>query len=195
MTALPTKDREGINLICDQCGQQLPGISSTLRNWDVVWALVSKHGWVGSPLAIGPHQCPRCSSAVPVGPPAEHIEEAARNPRWNASTRLVRGVAVIELHGDLDVLVADSLREVLAAACQGDGHVVLDLADVRLIDSTALGVLVRAHQVLKRKGRRLCLAAPSRFIIVALRTMRLHPVFPIFDNHEQAVDWATVNGR
>lgn len=194
MTALPTQDREGINLICDQCGQQLPGISSSLRNWDVVWALVSKHGWVGSPLAIGPHQCPRCSGGEPAEPAPEPAQPP-RDPRWHASSRLERGVALIELHGDLDVLVADNLRELLSAACQGDRHVVLDLADVRLIDSTALGILVRTHQVLKRDGRRLCLAAPSRFIVVALRTMRLHPVFPIFDNHEQAVDWAAANQR
>lgn len=190
MTALPTRDRECLNLVCDGCGLQLRGISSTLRDWDVVWALISKHGWTGSPLAIGPHRCPECSGATgPEDPdPAETAASVLPSP-WHASTRTVGDTAVVELHGDLDVLIADNLREVLTRACDEHRHVVVDLAQVRLIDSAALGVLVRGHQTIKAKGGQLCLAAPSRFIMAVLHTMRLQPVFPIFAGREQAMDW------
>lgn len=184
MTALPTRDRENLTLICDECGRRLAGISSTLRNWDVVWALVSKHGWTGSPLAIGPHRCPDCAGGVP---PA--ASERVPRPVWHASVRTVGAASVVELHGDLDVLVADRLREVLEQACAAHPNVVLDLTNVRLIDSTALGVLVRAHQTVKPKGGHVCLAAPSRFIIASLGTMRLLPIFPVFASNEQAADW------
>ncbi|MGC9670589.1 STAS domain-containing protein [Planosporangium sp. 12N6] len=193
MTALPTSDRQSLNLICDKCGHQLAGISSTLRNWDVVWALVTKHGWAGSPAAFGPHYCPDC--AVTTTPTVPHGPDVpAPNPQflWHASIRMAGDTTVVELHGNLDILVADNLREVLEQACADRRNVVLDLADVRLIDSTALGELVRAHQTLNEKGGNLCLAAPSPFIIAVLDAMPLRQGFPTFVSSEQAVDWIAV---
>jgi anti-sigma B factor antagonist len=60
---------------------------------------------------------------------------------------------------------------------------------VRLIDSTALGLLVRAHQDAKRYGRFVCLVAPSRFVITVLHTMRLRAVFPDFPDLGQTREW------
>lgn len=61
MTALPTSDQLHLDLICDTCGHGLTGITSTIRDWGVVWALVTGHGWSGSPRPIGPHRCPQCT--------------------------------------------------------------------------------------------------------------------------------------
>lgn len=62
MTALPTSDQLQLDLICDTCGHGLTGINSTMRDWTVVWTLVTGHGWSGSPRPIGPHRCPQCTS-------------------------------------------------------------------------------------------------------------------------------------
>ncbi|NJC71208.1 STAS domain-containing protein [Planosporangium thailandense] len=189
MTALPTRDREGIDLVCDSCGHRLPAISSRLRHWDVVWTLVSRHGWTGSPLAIGPHRCPQCT-AVESSTPDDAAATAQVPPLpWSASVKALGDAAIVELSGDLDLLTAARLRAVVTQTCAGHRHVVIDLANVRLIDSTALGILVRAHQTARSKGGHLCLAAPSQFIIAVLQTMRLQPVFPIFAGSEQAMDW------
>lgn len=196
MTALPAPTPDGLALICDGCGQSLNGISSSIRNWDVVWALLTKYGWSGSPMAIGPHQCPACDSgrtgSTADGPgPAGPGTAPAPRPRepWRADIRTVDDVAVVELHGDLDVLVGDDLRQTLARAANGHRSLVLDLADVRLIDSTGLGLLVRAHQQTKGAGGMVCLSTPSRFIVTVLHTMRLHPVFPTFGNSSEALAW------
>ncbi|GAA1798792.1 STAS domain-containing protein [Planosporangium flavigriseum] len=192
VTALPTRDRSAIDLICDSCGYLLPAISSRLRDWEVVWTLISRHGWTGSPMAIGPHRCPQCAGVVksPITGGTDATPRPAPIP-WRASTRTEGDVAVVDLSGNLDLLIADQLREVVTQACKDHRHVVIDLANVRLIDSTALGIFVRAHRTAKSKGGHLCLAAPSQFIVSVLQTMRLQPVFPIFAGHEHALDWIT----
>ena len=47
------------------------------------------------------------------------------------------------------------------------------MCGVGLIDSVALGALVRAHQHTKRHDRLLCLVAPIWFVVTVLHTMRL----------------------
>ncbi|MDG6110339.1 STAS domain-containing protein [Dactylosporangium aurantiacum] len=102
--------------------------------------------------------------------------------------------ALVQLTGDLDVAVADRLRDALTTACESGRHVVIDMSQVRLIDSTALGALVRAHQHSKHDGRTLCLVRPSRFVVTVLHTMRLLRIFPIFDSPSDATAWlATVD--
>ena len=66
---------------------------------------------------------------------------------------------VVRLGGELDLYNAPTLREALLdAAAAAPGRLVVDLADVRFIDSTALGVLVEARS---RAGDAFALAAPA----------------------------------
>jgi anti-anti-sigma factor len=57
-----------------------------------------------------------------------------------------RGV-VLHLSGDIDIATAGLLDAALRALqMDGKPNVILDLAAVEFLDSTALGVLVRAHR-------------------------------------------------
>ena len=65
---------------------------------------------------------------------------------------------VVRLHGRLDVSAATDARLALARAVDdGDGELVVDLADVDGVDATGLGVLVGAHRRAQRAGRTLVL--------------------------------------
>ncbi len=108
---------------------------------------------------------------------------------WRAEITTNGDLVTVVLHGDLDLLVQAHLRQTLADVCETLTHVVLDLADVRLVDSTGLSLLVRAHQAIKRRGGTVCLAAPSKFVQTVLYTMRLHPMFPIFEDSVAAAEW------
>jgi anti-sigma B factor antagonist len=56
--------------------------------------------------------------------------------------RIVQGVPVIAVTGEIDVATAPQLREALhGAIAQGQSTVVLDLLGVTFLDSTALGEL------------------------------------------------------
>ena len=65
---------------------------------------------------------------------------------------------LVTLSGDLDVHSATDIRLALAAAvAAGTGDLVVDLADVRTVDVTGLGVLVGAHRQAGRHGRQMVL--------------------------------------
>jgi anti-anti-sigma factor len=65
---------------------------------------------------------------------------------------------VLALAGRLDVAAAADARLALARAVDdGDGDLVLDLADLDVLDVTGLGVLLGAHRRAGRSGRTLVL--------------------------------------
>lgn len=61
---------------------------------------------------------------------------------------------VITVSGELDVASSPVLERTLARL-QDVGLVVVDLRGVTFIDSTGLGVLVKAHQLAQERGHRL----------------------------------------
>jgi anti-anti-sigma factor len=97
--------------------------------------------------------------------------------------------AIVTVRGDFDVDQADFLRAALAQAIGHHGGVVLNFAEVGVIDSVGLGVLVRAHRDARRSGRQMCLVSASRFIVAVLHTMRIDAIFPRFDSCEEALAW------
>jgi anti-anti-sigma factor len=60
---------------------------------------------------------------------------------------------VVTVSGELEVASSQALEHELAKL-HGPATVVVDLRGLTFIDSTGLGVLVRAHQVAKEQGRR-----------------------------------------
>ncbi|GIJ23658.1 hypothetical protein Vlu01_42820 [Micromonospora lutea] len=175
MTVVP--DDNLMTLICDVCGETTTGSACVLPDAEVVWTLVSDHGWSGSPFATGPHRCPRCSALPPGTPsPGDRDGDGAG------------GAEIATVPADLAQDTGDALRAALRGAFDVSGTVVVDLTRVQVIDSVGLGMLVRAHRDVRERGGRLCLAAPSRFIRTVLHTMKLDGVFPIFDSFDAALD-------
>ncbi|MFV2101621.1 STAS domain-containing protein [Micromonospora sp. LOL_024] len=173
MTVVP--DDNLMTLICDVCGETTTGTACVLPDAEVVWTLVSDHGWSGSPFATGPHRCPRCS-AMPAGTTAQGTDR----PR-------IEEVPVIATGGDVEPGTEDTVRTALRTAVDVDGTVVVNLLEVQVIDSAGLGLLVRAHRDVRDRGGQLFLAAPSRFVRTVLHTMKLDGVFPIFDSLDTAM--------
>lgn len=65
---------------------------------------------------------------------------------------------VVTANGQLDLAENDALREVLAPL---SGVVTVDLSEVTFIDSSAIGVLVGAHNRLTESGGSLRLRSPQ----------------------------------
>lgn len=68
--------------------------------------------------------------------------------------------ALVELSGDLDLAVADRLRLTLLSATTGRDLVVVDLADVAFMDSTAIGVVMAAWRRMRDHDGVLAVARP-----------------------------------
>ena len=70
-------------------------------------------------------------------------------------------VYVVRLGGELDLYNAHQVRDALLEVCSDSPHrIVVDLAEVEFIDSTALGVLIEARTKLPNR-RAFLLAAPG----------------------------------
>lgn len=191
MTVVPGEAADTVNLICDHCGDSLIGVTAVQQEADVVWTVLAEYGWDGSPFAIGPHRCPACAASSLVTPqdPAALSPAAPHGAPQTWSVQVEHGpvTTVLTPSGDIHVTVADQLREALNTAITAGRAVVLDLSRVTLIDSTGLGLLVRAHRDARQRGSTFCLAAPSRFVRTVLHTMRLENVFPTFEHRHAAL--------
>lgn len=103
----------------------------------------------------------------------------------------VRGsAAIVRPHGALRAgESAEALEKALGRAeTQASGTTLLDLSNVREIDSTALGVMVGAGRRLHAAGRELYLVGPNERILLLFQLTKLDSVFPVAATVEAALD-------
>jgi anti-anti-sigma factor len=98
-------------------------------------------------------------------------------PRFDLGRRH-EDVLVVSVHGDLDLGSADDLRSALDSL-NGADVLRVDLAGVRMLDSTALGVLLAAAQRLSARGGRLELTGSSASVRRVLHIAGLDVVFTV----------------
>ena len=94
---------------------------------------------------------------------------------------------VVSLGGELDLYNAEQVRTALVSAC-GDSHerIVVDLAEVDFMDSTALGILIEARTKLDN-GRAFLLAAPGVETKRALQISGLDRHFNVHNTVSEAL--------
>lgn len=185
MTAAPRTSRTAV-LICDQCGGE--SVPEVTPDTEMVWPIVARLGWTGSPFAVGTHRCRPCSIAgVPQPDGLREQAAPAHSASYDIRVSDSADAIVITPLSDVDAALAEILRDGLMAAAGSHAHVVVDLRAVHFIDSSGLGLLVRARQEARSHGGTVSLAAPSRFVLTVLHTMRLDTVFPSFPDQESAL--------
>jgi anti-sigma B factor antagonist len=98
-------------------------------------------------------------------------------------------VQVIKLRGDLKMgNPVDDLRQLLEELfAAGDMKIVIDLAEVQMVDSSGIGVLVRNLASAKQRGGSLKLVNPSKLTQQTLKMVGLLPLFEVFTEDETAV--------
>ncbi|MEY4754561.1 MAG: hypothetical protein RJA44_2236 [Pseudomonadota bacterium] len=99
-----------------------------------------------------------------------------------------RNVLVVQCHADrLDASNVVEFKALMQNTTAGAARVVLDLAAVRFVDSSGMGMLVAVLRELggRRCEMRLCHLAPAVRSLFDL--MRMNRVFSIFDSCDVAV--------
>jgi anti-sigma B factor antagonist len=91
------------------------------------------------------------------------------------------GEVVVAVRGEIDVVTAPMLWETLADALPDTKRLVVDLEETAFIDSTGLGVLVRALKRLRHHGGELVLRSPRSNARKVLNITCLDRVFTIVD--------------
>jgi anti-anti-sigma factor len=90
------------------------------------------------------------------------------------------GRAVIEPAGDIVAASVDELRSILKEAMDnGARQLVIDFGKVRMLDSRGIGLLIAAHNSLRRQGGTLELVGVSKDILELLQMMRMHQHFRV----------------
>jgi anti-sigma B factor antagonist len=83
----------------------------------------------------------------------------------------------------------DGLRQTLEEAlANGDTHIIINLAEVSMIDSSGIGLLVRFLASTKQRGGNIKLVQPSKFAVQTLRLVGVLNLFEIFDTDDAAVE-------
>ena len=97
--------------------------------------------------------------------------------------------AIVRPHGSLKAgETAEALDKALERAeAQVLGSLVLDLTNVREIDSTALGVVVGAGRRLHAAGREVYLVGVNARVLLLLQLTKLDAVFPVAPTVEAAL--------
>jgi len=97
-------------------------------------------------------------------------------------------VAVITVAGDVDVLNAPRLRELLIELIDaGRLHFVVDVEKVTFLDSTALGVLIGAWRRVRDHGGCIALAGAPKQIRQVFHVTCLTRHFALYDTTSEAV--------
>lgn len=98
------------------------------------------------------------------------------------------GRVIVRLAGEIDLYNADIVRKTLVESAErGPERLVIDLAGVSFIDSTALGVLIEARTRLPNR-RAFLLAAPALETTRALEISGLDRHFEIHDTVDAALE-------
>ncbi len=105
------------------------------------------------------------------------------------NVRKFTDVFVVQLRGDLKIGDAvDGFRQTLEDLLNGgDTRIVVNIAQVPMIDSSGIGVLVRSLTSAKQRGGSLKLVSPSKLAMQTLKIVGLLNLFEIFDDEEVAV--------
>ncbi len=104
------------------------------------------------------------------------------------ATRQEGDVAVVSASGEVDVFTAPSLDQHLVALQSGGSHkLVVDLSAVAFLDSTGLGVLVKALKRARESGGWIRLVVTTDRIRKIFEITGLDAALPIFDTTQSAL--------
>ena len=100
---------------------------------------------------------------------------------------------LVTASGELDVGAAPQLSAILTmGAASSQSVVLLDMGGATFIDSTALGVVIRAADQLAGAGKRLMIVAPEGPVSRLLELTNLKQHFSVYADRDAAISAATV---
>jgi anti-sigma B factor antagonist len=99
-------------------------------------------------------------------------------------------VQLIHLRGQLRLGQAvDELRATIEESLgNGDTRFAINLAEVPMVDSSGIGLLVRCLASTKQRGGNIKLVQPSKFAVQTLKLVGVLNLFEVFDDDDAAVE-------
>ncbi len=99
------------------------------------------------------------------------------------------GVAVAEVPvEELDASNAGEFKRDIAPVLQVYPHLVLDLRQLRFVDSSGLGAMLSCLRQLSARSGDLKLCGMSKQVRALFELVRMHRIFDIYNTREEAVE-------
>ena len=99
------------------------------------------------------------------------------------------GLSIIDLRGEVDAFTAPKLKqEMINQIERGTTRLAINLADVKYLDSTGLGVLIGGLKRTRDKQGELVLVCPNVRIMRIFEITGLSRIFEMFQTESEALD-------
>lgn len=100
-----------------------------------------------------------------------------------------QNTAIVHVDGKIIGNTVAEFRQVLQQQLEiGNNNLIIDLTNVPLLDSTALGVIIITLQVLQRSDGKLVLLNPQQAVRSILEITRLTTILEVYDTKEAALN-------
>ena len=108
----------------------------------------------------------------------------------NFTTRDDRGVTVVDLAGKITVgETSQQLHSRLRGLVEsGNKNILINLSNVKMIDSSGLGTLVASYTTVEKNGGQLKLTNLSDKASELMTITKLYTVFDVFDDEQAAIN-------
>lgn len=104
--------------------------------------------------------------------------------------------AILRLRGEFDTpYVSEFEQKIDELTSRGKSRIILNLRFLLLINSTALGALVRTQKKLRQKGGDLVISHPSEFCRDVIAKLHLDKLIKIFEGDAEALDSVSDGAR
>ncbi len=106
----------------------------------------------------------------------------------NIKVEKVNDIVIVVLGGELNMNTSNRLREAFKGILKdGDTKVLIDFEKVDFIDSSGIATLIEMFQNLGKVGGRMSLYHVNKKIVSVLEITKVHKLFGIFENREDAL--------
>lgn len=105
-----------------------------------------------------------------------------------SSSVVSNGVTAITCHVEnLDASNVKSFKEAIQPLLKDQNRVVLNMAEVKFVDSSGLGALISALRDVNSREGNLKLCALTRSVRALFELMRMNRIFTIYESQDEAV--------
>lgn len=116
------------------------------------------------------------------------MENSGRLPGLRFASQVLKGIHVLGVGGEIDYSVKEQFENALRSAVDGvHSPLVIDLTDVRYMDSTGLNALARTKTRMTARGDRLFIVLPQQHLQKVFAIVGFDKIFRIHETLEDAV--------
>ena len=121
---------------------------------------------------------------------AESSSKQKKTKKMKFNQKTENNALILKLEGDLigENSGIDLIEVVNDAIQNGRRHAIIDISELRYMNSSGIGVLITMMTKFRNKGGEVCLMRPSESVQKLLIITKLNNIFQIVDSYEEAFE-------